>query len=331
MDTHPNSLVEEIEGHDKSASDIANDRVFNDRFFQTLQDAPDGELNKQAAPGGLYIRRRLRERSVVRRIMEFTPTTDSDLVALPTEEQPVMWGQLQQESMGAVSMTFHDAVENETFWRETFIVRFFVVSTPEYYKNEWELKTHSHDTVKALTEDCLLDLEEEEDQRWFAASDDTVGPIDGVGLSGNIQNFYFGAFARDTWVTSKYLFSDRQLPTGVFVANQRFMANFERLPRNEIGGDLSQDLFKDGGDALKDAKIGGVPLVFTTKNHIVPDNVLYQYTQPDYLGVAREYQKPTLYMRKEKRTFFFSLDEVIAISIVNVAGINRGLFENRPS
>jgi hypothetical protein len=308
-----------------------NNRAMNDRYFRTLMDAPDGKLEKQAKPGGLYIRRRMRERSIVRRLLEFETATESDLVVLPSEELPIMWGQLQNDSPGAVSMTFHDAVENETFWRDTFIVRFFVISTPEYYKNLWELKTHTHDTVKALTEDGLLDIEEEEDRRWFTASDDVVGPVNGVGDSGYIQNFYFGAFSRDHHVDSKYILADRQMPLGTFVVNQRFMANFEKMDRTEIGGDLSQDLFKQGGDALKDGKIGGVPHLFTSKNHIVPDDVVYHYTTPDYLGLAREYQKPTLYMRKEKRTIFFSIEEIIAITIANVGGVLKGIYQNDPA
>lgn len=324
------TLLDEIEQHTKSASDIVNDRVLNDRYLRSLLDAPDGKLEKQAKPGGLYVRRRMRERSIVRRLMEFETATDADLVNLPTEELPIMWGQLQNDSPGAVSLTFHDAVENETFWRDTFVVRFFVISTPEYYKNLWELKTHTHDTIKALTEDGLLDIEEEEDRRWFTASDDVVGPVDGVGDSGYIQNFYFGAFSRDNHVDSKYILSDRQMPLGTFVVNQRFVAHFEKLSRSEIGGDLSQDFFKKGGDALKDGIVGGVPHLFTSKNHIVPDDVVYHYTTPEYLGVAREFQKPTLYMRKEKRTIFFSIDEIIAVTIANVGGVLRGVYQNQP-
>ena len=58
------ALLEEIEQNTKTASDIAGDRAMNDRYFRTLMDAPDGKLEKQAKPGGLYIRRRMRERSV---------------------------------------------------------------------------------------------------------------------------------------------------------------------------------------------------------------------------------------------------------------------------
>lgn len=330
------------DGHVKAASDIANDKTFNERLARSIEAAGDGELVKEAAAGSLYIKRRQRERSLVRRLCEFVPVSDEDLTRLPEENQPVMWGEMQNDTMPAMSLNFSDAVENETFWRRTFKVRFFVISSPEYYKNTWELKAHAHDTVKQFTEDVILDLEEEEDRHWFAGSDECVGPradsatalantVGGnpaIGLSGYIQNFWLGAWSRERYIDAKYLFNDVQMPLGTVVANKRFLANFEKLPDNEIGS-RAGDLFFDGADAvLASGKINGVPHLFTTKNYLVPDNTIYQYTTPEYLGFCREYQAPTMSMRREKRTIYFSAEEIIAMAIVNVAGVRKGVFEN---
>lgn len=320
----------ELENY-KTASDIANDHVFNERLAQSLVESKDGPQTKFAEAGDLYIRRSLRERSIVRRLLDFTPATDADLVRLPNEEMPVIWGTLQNHSKGAVSLSMKDTADQETFWRDSFVVRFFVISTPEYYKNTFELKGHVQNTIKHLTEDMVLDLEEEEDRHWFAGSDDVVGPLDGVGASGYAQHFYFGEFTQATHIDSQFGFTDRKLPKGINVVNERFMGNFLKLPRTEIGGDLKQEMFLKGGEALSEGTIGGVQHLFTNKNEYVPNNVMYKYTAADYLGVARERVKPTLFMKKEKRTLFFSLEEIIAISIVNVAGVIKGVFENRPS
>lgn len=315
----------------KTASDIASDRVFNERLGQSLLDAPEGRQEKFAAAGELYIRRFLRERAIVRRLLDFQPATDADLVRLPNEEMPVIWGTLQNASKGAVSLSMKDTADQETFWRDTFIIRFFVISTPEYYKNTFELKGHVQDTVKHLTEDMILDIEEEEDRHWFTACDEVVGPYGSVGASGYVQNFYLGAFTQATHIDSQFLFTDKKLPKGINVVNERFMGNFLKLPRTEIGGDLKQEMFLRGGEALKEGVIGGVTHLFTAKNEYVPDNVMYKYTAADYLGIAREHQKPTLFMEKKKRQLFFSLEEIIAMSIVNTAGVIKGVFEDLDS
>lgn len=315
----------------KTAADIANDRVFNERLGQSLMESPDGEQTKFAAAGDLYIRRFLRERSIVRRLLDFQPATDADLVRIPNEEMPIIWGTLQNASKGAVSLSMKDTADQETFWRDAFVIRFFVISSPEYYKNTFELKGHMQDTIKHLTEDMILDLEEEEDRHWFTASDDVVGPEGAEGLSGYPQHFYAGEFTQETHIDSQFLFTDKKLPKGINVVNERFMGNFLKLPRTEIGGDLKQEMFLRGGEALKEGVIGGVTHLFTAKTELVPNNVMYKYTAADYLGVAREHQKPTLFMEKKKRTLFFSVEEIIAMSIVNVAGVIKCVFENRPS
>lgn len=316
----------------KEASDIVNDRVFNTQLCESIVDARDGKLDKQAAPGELYIRRRIRERSVIRRILDFQTATDADLTTLPSEEKPVIWGTLQGDSHGAVSLSMSDTADQESFWRESWIVRFFVISTPEYYKNEFELKGHPQDTVKNLTEDMLLDLEDQEDSHAWAGVEDIVGaPEDVSPDTGMCQNFWAGEFSRSTYTDVKYVLKTRKLPTGVFVVNEQFMANFEKLDRTEIGGDLSQELFLKGGDALKEGIVGGVTHIFTSKNQFVPNNVLYQFTAQDYLGIAREYQKPTMFMEKKKRTLFLSLEEIIAIGFINVGGILKFNFANKPA
>jgi len=316
----------------ETASDLANDPVFNTRLAEEILDSRDGQLTKQAGAGELYIMRRLRERSVIRRILEFKAPADGELAPIPNEEMPVVWGTLQQDSHGAVSLSMKDTASQESFWREDFIVRFFVISTPEYYKNEFELKGHPQDTVKNLTEDMLLDIEDQEDAHSWAGIDSVVGaPGEVSDKTGLLQHFFAGAFSRSTYTDVKYILRDRKLPQGIFVANERFMANFEKLPRNDIGGELSQDFWKKGGDALKDGVVGGVRHIFTSKNEFIPNQVLYQFTSQDYLGVAREYQPPTMFMEKKKRTIFFSLEEIIAIGIINGAGIVKCQFRNAPA
>ena len=343
MNTDFLSMIDtDVDGKEKQAADIANDPVFNERLLRSIESSAEGKMDKEAAAGSLYIKRRQRERSVCRRVNDFETATDDDLVRDPDEEQPIMWGELQNDTMPAMSLGFADAVENETFWRRTFKVRFFVISSPEYYKNMWELKAHAHDTVKQFTEDIMLDIDEEEDRHWFAGCDDAVGPLSdagtalvntaggnpAVGLSGDIQNFWLGAWSRDTYVDSKYLLQDRQMPLGTVVANRRFLAHFEKLKDSDIGS-RSGDLFFEGADkALSSGVINGVPHLFTTKNYLVPDDTVYQFTTPDYLGFCREYQAPTMSMRREKRTIFFSVEEVVAMAIVNTGGVMKGVYKN---
>jgi hypothetical protein len=315
----------------EGAQDIVNDRAFNEQFAQSIIGAGDGDLTKQAGAGELYIKRRIRDRSVIRRVLDFKAPAAGELAPIPGEEMPVIWGTLAPESHGAVSLSMKDTSDQETFWREDFIVRFFVISTPEYYKNEFELRGHPQDTVKQLTEDMLLDLEDREDVHTWNGIDNVVGAPDSVSTeTGLTQHFFAGEFSRDTYTDVKYLLDDRKLPRGLHVVNERFMANFEKLDRNDIGGDLSQEFWKKGGDALKDGIVGNTRHLFTNKNELVPNQTLYMFTAQDHLGIAREDTPPTMFMEKKKRTIFFSLEEIIAIGLINMAGVIKVQFRNKP-
>lgn len=314
-----------------ATKDIVQDRVFNEQLLNVILESPDGKQKEAAEAGSRYIRTSLRENGFTRRILPFETVSDTDLHPLPDQEMPVIWGEMQIDSPAARSITMKDTADTEFFWKKTFICRFFVITTPEFTKNTFELKGHVNDTVKILTEQSLKDIETEEDTRWINEVDDVVGTAGGVGQAGVPQNFYIGPFSRVSYTDAQFLLTDRRLPNGVFLANERFLGNFQKLNRSEIGGDLAQDMFRDGArTALKSGNIGGIAHLFTIKNNLVPNDTLYLFTEPRFLGLAFEYQKPTLYVKKEKRTLIFSADEIIAITIANVAGVAKVKFEEVP-
>lgn len=309
------------------AKDIVQDRVFNEKLFNTIQENENGVQKEAAEAGSRYIRTSLRENGFTRRILPFETVTDADLTPLPDQEMPVVWGEMQIDSQGARSISMKDTADTDFFWKKTFVCKFFIITTPEYAKNTFELKGHVNDTVKILTEQNLKDMETEEDTRWINECDDIVGTAGGNGQAGFPQNFRVGTFARASHTDVQFLLTDRRLPNGTFLGNQRFVGNFQKLDRSEVGGDLSQDMWRDGAqETLKNGIVGGVPHLFTIKNDLVGNDTLYLFTQPKFLGVACEYQKPTLYVKKEKHTLTFSADEIIAMTIANVAGVAKATF-----
>ena len=313
-------------------NDIALDPRMNADLYRLIHEARSGDtLEKVASAGSLYVRRHFKEGGISRRIIDFKTATDADLVTLPGQEMPCMWGSLENESPGAVSITFKDSVDTEFFWRTDFILRFFIVSSPEFTKNTFELKTHQHDTVKQITEDAMFHLQDEEDRRVFSEVDTIVGAAGANGMAGYVQHLYAGEFSRDTFADSQYLFTDHKIPGGINVVNHRFIAHFQKMDRTEAGGDIAQDLLFKGKEAIADGKLGGIPHLFTTKNHIVANNVQYQFAQQDYLGHAREFQPPTLWTEKKIRQINFRIDEIIAVSLPHYGAMRKVVFENVPS
>ena len=105
--------------------------------------------------------------------------------------------------------------------------------------------------------------------------------------------------------------------------NRKTAKTFLTFDRSEVGGDLSQTLFTDGLSGLQEAKIFGVKHLFTIKRDIVPDNTIYLFAEPEYLGRFYTLQDPTMYVEKKKDILRFSARETLSVTFANLVGCGR--------
>ena len=74
------------------------------------------------------------------------------------------------------------------------------------------------------------------------------------------------------------------------------------------------------------AKLFGVKHLFTIKRNLVPDNVVYTFAEPNYLGRFYELQQTCMFIEKKKDILRFSARETIGSTIANVAGCQQYSF-----
>jgi hypothetical protein len=118
----------------------------------------------------------------------------------------------------------------------------------------------------------------------------------------------------------KYLEKQR-LNNGVFLMNTSTAKEFEKYDRLEIGGDLSQEIWKNGLKAIGDAVVGGVPHVYSIKDNLVEDNVIYLFTEPNFLGKFYTLEDIKLYVERKEDQIKMFASEVIGCGILNMAGV----------
>jgi hypothetical protein len=188
--------------------------------------------------------------------------------------------------------------------------------------------TYKNDLKTIITDNALRDVHTIEDHGFISQVDDLTGTIDTAdGAAGVVQyNGVSGAISRTTYPLIQNYLEDRELMNGVFLMNRATAKVFQTWDRNDIGGDLAQDIFTDGAAAIKTGKINGVPHIFTMKKALVPNDVVYQFAEPDYLGRAYVLQDLTLYVEKKKDVLTFSAMEKIGITFANVAAVNKVKF-----
>lgn len=301
--------------------------VFNRELLEAIQDAPDGVLKTASTAGSNMIRRKIRENGFARSIIPPKTVSNEDLDRLPNTDAPAIIEDMEPLSPGAKSISFDDTADTAFYSGDKFVVYFDKITTPEFTKNVNELRTYRMDLRAVITDNALKDVQRTEDSRFIKAVDRIVGSTAGVGLSGRQQNFNItGGLTRSTYKTALSVLEDADLNNGVFLMNRKTAKSFLGFTRDEIGGDLAQDLFTDGLAALKEAKIHGVRHLFTIKRDLVPDNVVYLFTEPDYLGRWYQLQDTTMYVEKKKDILRFSAQETLGVSFANVAGVAKVTF-----
>jgi hypothetical protein len=326
----------------------ANNRKMIDQFAA----ADNGEVKSASAAGTNMIRRRIREEGFCRRIIPPVPATNDDLDRVLQHDRPVIIEDMEPLSKGAKSISFGDTAETEAYYGNKFMCVFNPITTPEWTKDINELRTYRMDLRQVITDNSLKDVQTEEDGKFIAGVNTIVGPVaangaPGIGLGGVQQNFEcvplavqgvgynansngYGASAwgRADYVKVLSVLENNNLNNGVILMNRKTAKQFLTFDRSEIGGDLAQELLKEGLTALSEAKIFGVKHLFTIKRNLVPDNSLYIFTEPGFLGRFYTLAELTLFVEKKKDILRSSARETISVTIANLLGVAQVTFVN---
>ena len=323
-----------------STETLQDSRVKNAELVTRIIEEGDGEIKQAAAAGTNMIRRRIREDGFLRNILPPEIVTNADLDRVVNSDKPVIIEDMEPLSPGAVSIPFGGSADSVFFYGNKFTVQFNPVTTREYVKDINELRTYRMDLRQVITDNALKDVQAREDGDFITLVDSVVGAnpanwggITGTGAAGwgtnpsvsNVgiyQNWnIYGGFTRDNYVEAQKVLWNQNLNNGVFLLNRTTGSNWLKLSRDQAGGDLSQDLFKNGMKALTSQEIFGIKHLFTIKRDLVPDNTIYGFTEPGFLGRFYELTRLTMYVKKEKDFIRFSARETIGLSIANLAGM----------
>lgn len=299
----------------------------NALFINEFDQADNGTIKGASAAGSNMIRRRIRENGFTRRIIPPQTVGNEDLDRLLTSPKPAIIEDMEPKSRGAVSLPFGTAAEATSYFEDRFQCVFSTVSTPEFYKDINELRTTRMDLRQVVTENSLKDVETQEDVTFINGCDEIVGTVGGVGASGVQQNFEIeGGITRETYPQILSYLEDAKLNNGVILMNRKTAKEFLKWGRDEIGGDLAEKLMQKGMPALQESEFFGVKHIFTIKNEVVPNGVVWIFGEPGYLGRFYELQKLVLYVEKKKDILRTSARELISLTIANVSAIAKVTF-----
>jgi hypothetical protein len=135
----------------------------------------------------------------------------------------------------------------------------------------------------------------------LAACQAIVGPQGGiVPETGIVQNL---KIIDPAGVTRNSLFEIKKILPRTFahldgvtiLCNNITIHDVAKFPRDEVGGDLSQEMFVDG---FQQKKLLGVNWVITNKTELVAESQFWIFASPEFLGKSFVLDDTTMYVDK---------------------------------
>jgi hypothetical protein len=311
------------------------DPDLNRELTNSILDARNGEkMTKLAAAGEDYIRTHIRESGFLRKILPPKPISNEELDRVVEHDRPVRFEELETNHKGAVSLPFNVTSDTEFFYGPKGQIDFHTIRTPVFTKNVNELRTYHHDIQKVVTEHQLNDIETREDAAFIDLCNLIVGTVSPTGgKSGSQQHFkagdgtnntseeLSGGMSKEVYVEIQKKLENFRLNNGVMLMNTKTAKEFSKYDSLAIGDTMAGKMFKEGLKGMGDAVVGGVPHVYTIKDDLVADNVIFCFTEPNYLGRFYTLQDIQLFVKREDDQIKMYASEVVGAGILNVAGV----------
>jgi len=316
-----------------------NVQLLNAQVLDSLRRDDRLEFEKKAqAAATNYTRKQIREGSFAFQILPPEKATPDMLKYDLTENLSIVW-EAEPDSPGAKWVPLETVPEGEYIKPSRYIIPMARVVTPDFRKDVAELLTTRQDIRKILTDNSIKDGLAAIDAKFIETVNSIVFDADGAGmanhLSGKVQWMDFAEpINRETFAEAT-----KMLPPGnadgkficrnyIALMNDVTARDLLKLKRNEVGGDLAQEMFQKG--VVMD-EIMGIKTLFTIKSNLIPNNYVYFFAEPKFLGKCFYMDDWTMFVKKE--AFFISMFSywMGGFAFGNTAGMALARFHQDPS
>jgi len=273
-----------------------------------------------------YTRYKMREDGVLRKILPPVTITD-DLDRMIEDDKPIKIIDKEPDSPAAVSVPFAMLPSNMYIKGPRYPVGFERIMTTRFTKDVSELRTWVMDIRQVFSDNAIKDMLAEEDAKWFRAVNNAiVGPGVILPTSGVAQYEQIGGgINRDSlWDMLKILPSTPScLETKLAVCNMLTIKEVGKFRRDEMGGDLSMDVMRDGWSLQR---FMGIDWIVTIKKDIVETNNIYLFADPKFLGKHFELEPVTMFIERKAFMIEFFAYEENGCTIGNTNAVARAEF-----
>jgi len=305
----------------------------NNAFLDKLQSSDPSLVKEANDTVNEFTRVKMREDGFARKILPPISISNDELDRQVDTDKCVKVVDKEPGSPAAISVPYGTSPLTRYIRGSRYRVMFNRIMTPRFTKDVAELRTYHMDIRQVLSDNAIKDMLAEEDTKFIYSAIAAVGgtPNGTVSETGSVQwNLSSAEISRDSLADSLKIMpsTPSRLEPAVALVNNITIKDVIKFRRDEAGGDLSQDMFLKG---FSEQTIMGVKWIVTIKQDLVPNDNIYYFAEPKFLGKFYMMEDATMYMdRKAFMIEFFAYEE-IGGAIGNVAAVARQTFNNGSS
>ena len=297
-------------------------QVLNEELFSQLE-TPGMEKNALDAVNE-FTRVRVREDGFYRKIIPPVQVSNDDLDRQVDTDKPVIVVDKEPGSPAAISIPFATLPINVYIRGPRYRVMFDRIVTPRFVKDIDELRTWQMDIRQVLSDNAIKDMLAEEDSKFLTAVNTAlVNPNVVVPLSGVVQwQTIFGGISRDTVQEALKIMpkTPSHLEVNTVLVNNVTVRELLKWGYDEAGGDISGDFLKKGWSELD---LMNVKWVVTIKRDMVPDDSMFFFGDPRFIGKSYLLEDTTMHIKREAFMIEFFAYETLGGSIGHTGGLAR--------
>ena len=302
-------------------------KLLNESWMEKISSGDPGLIKQAVDAVQDFTRTKMREDGFWRRIMPMLPVSNDQLTRTVDDENPVVIVDREPDSPAAITVPFGTLPETLYIRGERYKVQFARILTPRFTKDVDQLRTWVMDIRQVISDNAIKDALAEEDGKFLQSVNTVmIGPGFTVPTSGVVQwQQISGGITRDSLEDSMKIMPNTpsNLEVHTVLVNNITIKDVQKFGRDEMGGDLSQDIMKNGW-TLSDFM--GKTWVITIKKNLVPTSSMYQFADPKFIGKSYELEGMSLYIRREAFLLEFFAWETIGGSIGWTSGLARADF-----
>ena len=298
-------------------------KLTNETFLSYLE-TPG--MEKRALDAVLdYTRYRMREEGFYRRILPPVQVSNDDLDQQVDTDKPVKIIEREPDSPAAISIPFNTLPMNLYVRGQKYRVTFDRIVTPRFTKDVDELRTYRMDIRQILSDNAIKDMLAEEDRKFSSACNAAMGSAADatVTQSGLVQwETIYGGITRDTLQDAFKILprTISRLEVGTCLVNNLTIRELMKFGREEMGGDFSHDVFKNG---WSEQNFMNARWIISIKQDLVPTDSIFMFADPKFLGKSFILEDTTLYVDRKAYMLEFFAYETLGGAIGNTNAVAR--------